>query len=423
MIAVSPKTQSQFRVAMHAVPKNRADLIELRTDFFSDRTLEQLIQVSTLPVILALKQRVSSKILQRLLSHKDIRYVDVDYQQRALVQLVKRQRHQTKKIIVSFHDYTATPVWTVMQRCVQSMRKLQPDIVKVATMIRTVDDLIVIKRLQAQFGRRIIAIGMGELGIMTRLYNRGLLTYAAVQPGQGTAPGQLTVTQLRSMQLYGLIGDDIQTSRSPQFHNAAFHQQHLPHRYQLWETRDLATFMEVFAFFRLPGASITKPYKRAIIEYCSQLDHYAKTIGAVNTLVRRGKKIIGYNTDWIGVQRALAGKLRRHTVLILGTGGAASACAYACQQARADSVICLPHRSLPTTLTNFDVVINATPVANQLLVPAAALKNKIVMDCIYQRPTALLRAARRQQARFICNGLPMLRYQAAEQFKLWTKRS
>ncbi|EKD75970.1 MAG: hypothetical protein ACD_43C00266G0001, partial [uncultured bacterium] len=293
---------------------------------------------------------------------------------------------------------------------------------KIATTINTVADLNIIAQLQQKYGKKIIAIGMGELGMMTRLYNKSWLTFAAISTASQTAPGQLTVTQLRSnTQLYGLIGDDIAHSLSPSLHNDWFKKQHLPHRYQLWQANNLPEFMEVFNFFQLPGASVTKPFKKEVISYCNKLDRHAKAIGAVNTLVRRGKKLYGYNTDWFGVQSALGQTLHDARILILGSGGAAQAVAYAAKQAHANTITVLAHAELPTKQTNFDVVVNATPERNKLLLPEVALKNKIVMDCIY-KPTKLLRAARQYQAKRVIDGLPMLRDQAKEQFRLWTRR-
>lgn len=415
MIAVSFKQKRQFTQAL----RSGADIIELRNDFFALPELENFLKRSSLPVILTLKRPMALSQLLNIVERYQPRYVDIDYRQYRLIQGLQKRVLSKTKLIVSYHNYRATPLWVVMQKKVEWLWRFKSDIVKIATTIRTVDDVVVIKRLQERYGKTIIAIGMGELGLMTRVYNRGLLTFASVSSGQTTAAGQLSVVDTRQTQLYGLIGDDITHSLSPTLHNSAFKKYHLPYRYQLWQTNNLAAVMELFQFFHLPGASVTKPYKRAVIEYCTRLDSAAKTIGAVNTLVRRGQKIIGYNTDWIGVQQALRGQLRNKSVLILGTGGAAAACAYASKQAGASSTICLSHRVLPTILTDWDVVINATPVARQLLVPAASLKNKIVMDCIYQTPTALLRAARRHRAKFMCDGLPMLRYQATEQFRLW----
>lgn len=412
LITVSLKNARQFTAASHS----GADYIELRTDYFSIAQIMNLAQRSRLPIILTVKRAMT---LPSVLPHS-VKYIDFDY--KAPQTKLRRVPHGLN-IIQSFHDYTATPTYTKLAALVKRAHQ-HGYLPKIATTIRTVDDLAVIARLQKTYGKRIIAIGMGELGIMTRLYNKSLLTFAALTQRSITASGQLTVTQLRSgMQLYGLIGETIAHSLSPRLHNTWFKQQYLPHRYQLWSTQDLDKFMSVFNFFGLPGASVTMPYKKDIMSYCATLDRHAKTIGAVNTLVRRGNKLIGYNTDWLGVQRALGQSLRQARVLILGSGGAAAAIAYAAKQTHAKTVVSLHRADLPTQRTNFDVVINATPVHNALLVSASALKHKVVMDCIYDRSTQLQRSARKHHARRIVNGLPMLRIQAAEQFKVWTRKS
>lgn len=416
MIAVSLAASRKFTAAL----RSGADYLELRNDSVPNAALERLIQRSTLPVILTLKRPIARKTLHQFLQQRNIHFVDVDYRQSRLLRLVQQYRRRTARLIVSAHDYHRTPSWPTMKRLVRVLERQSTDVIKIATMIRSVDDLVVIKRLQEQFGKRIIAIGMGELGMMTRLYNRGLLTYAAVNAGRGTAPGQLTVKTMRSMQLYGLIGAHIEHSLSPSLHNAAFRQNHLPYRYQLWPTSHLAEFMEVFQFFSLPGASVTAPFKRDVMRYCDKLDPHARAIGGVNTLVRRGHDLWGYNTDWIGVTKALVGQLRNQHVLILGTGGAASACAYAARRAGAHTIGMVRHADLPTKRTDFDVLINATPVGNCLLVSRHALHQRVVMDCIYGRKTTLLRAAVHAHARLAIDGLAMLRYQAAAQNVVWT---
>ncbi len=418
MIAVSLANSNQFTSAQGS----GADLLELRNDLISNHLLIRLAQQSTLPIILTLKRSIAPDSLRALLQLSNIHYVDVDYRRRRQLRLVRQLRLSTTKLILSAHNYQSTPNWPSAQKLAQQLWCQHPDVIKIATNINQVDDLVVIKRLQEKYQRRIIAIGMGELGLMTRIYHRALFTYAAAAPKRGTAPGQLTISATRSTKLYGLIGDNIQHSLSPKLHNAFWRAHHLPYRYQLWQTGNLAEFMEVFNFFQLPGASVTAPFKRAVLRYCDQLDPVAKTVGAVNTLARRGKKVIGYNTDWLGTYRALQPYWRNARVLILGNGGAAAACAYAAKYGQARSVTMLGHSALPTTRSDFNVLINATPVVNRLLIPPAALRQKIVMDCNYGQVTALLHAARRQRARLAIDGKNMLNYQAMEQFKLWRRK-
>lgn len=362
MIAVSLTRAQDFKKAL----KSGAEYLELRTDYFTDQQLKYFVEHSTLPIIYTVKRPTTYV--------PKVAYIDRD----------------------SFHDYKRTPSYHFLDTVIKT-RSFR----KVATHVHSVDDLYTLARLQKKYGKKAIVIGMGELGMMTRVYNKGLLTYASVSKSTTTASGQLTVAELKSTRIFGLIGDDIQQSLSPKLHRGH------GYRYQLWQTDDLKKMMFVFNWFQLPGASVTKPFKIDVMQYCDRLDPHAKKIGAVNTIVRRGKKLVGYNTDWIGVDKAIGRYLHGKTVKILGKGGAGKAVAYAVKEngGRLGS--------------DFDVLVNATPVTNQLLVPAESLKGKVVMDCIYGKKMKLLQEARRQGAKVVLDGLPMLRAQALEQIKLF----
>lgn len=391
MIAVSLTRAHDYSTAL----KSGADYLELRTDYFTDQQLRYFVERSTLPVIYTIKR--PTKYLPK------VAYTDVDYQSK--LQL-------TGKVIRSFHDYQRTPNLERLEQIIQPILK-QKQIPKIATMVRSVTDLYVLAQLQKKYKKRAIIIGMGELGMMTRVYNKSLFTYAAVSKATATAPGQLTVAQTKTTRIFGLVGDDIQHSLSPKLHQGN------GYVYQLWETTDLKQFIFVFDHFELPGVSITKPYKQAVMDYCDRLESHAKKIGAVNTLVRDGQKLVGYNTDWIGIQKAIGRYLQKKRILILGRGGAAQAVAYAAKQADAKFITVLGSKQLPTEQTNYDVLVNATPVREQLLVPAASLRGKVVMDCNYGKASQLLRQAKRMGAKVVLDGLPMLRYQAIKQIKLY----
>ena len=413
MIAVTLTKPSHIRQANASA----ADSIEIRTDLYPKAQFSSLLAKCRKPVIFTIK--TPQTVLLDFIDHPVVRYVDIDYRLTQQIRDFLDVRPAHVKLIVSFHDFQKTPTWQQMQQRVKQLRRWRPDIIKVATMIRHFDDLGIIMRLQKHYGKKIIAIGMGDLGIMTRIYNRAFCTYARLSSDKAIAPGQTTVTQLQHTQIFGLVGEDIQHSLSPVIHRNGFQQHHLPHIYQLWETNNLALFMQVFKWFGLPGASVTKPFKKPIVRYLDGLDQPARRIGAVNTLVRRGTKVIGYNTDWIGAKLALRGHWRGKKVLILGAGGVAAAVAYAANQAQAKSVTMLRREDIPTDEDDFDILINATPVYDMILVPEDALYSRIVMDCNYVTKTELLKHAE-HRARVVLDGLPMLHYQAAEQFKLWT---
>lgn len=387
MIAVSLTSIKDYQKAL----TSGADYLELRTDYFTDQQLKYCVEHSTLPIIYTIKRPTSYL--------PKVAYVDIDYRSKITV---------TGKVIRSFHDYQRTPSFTYLDQLISKLRK--PTVIpKIATAVHSIDDLYTLAKLQKKYGKKAIIIGMGELGMMTRVYNRSLLTYAAVSKATSTAPGQLIVQQTKTTRIFGLVGDDIQHSLSPKLHRGHGYQ------YQLWETTNLKQFMSVFNWFQLPGVSVTKPFKQMIIPYCDQLEKHAKKIGAVNTLVRKGKQLVGYNTDWIGVQQAIGKHMIKQRILILGKGGAAQAVAYAAKQAKAKSITLLGSAQLPTTETQYDVLINATPVRDQLLVPADSLKGKIVMDCNYGRPTKLCQQAKQFGAKVVFDGLPMLQAQAKQQ--------
>ena len=137
--------------------------------------------------------------------------------------------------------------------------------------------------------------------------------------------------------LLGLVGAGIQQSMSPTLHEEEGRHHGLRLHYQLIDldaarlgAEALPELMRAVRVMGFAGLNITFPCKQAVIPLLDSLSDEARAIGAVNTVVREGDRLIGYNTDgsgwsW-GFQRALPGAdLSR--VLLLGAGGAGSACA------------------------------------------------------------------------------------------------
>src|SRR2546428_13689195 len=124
-------------------------------------------------------------------------------------------------------------------------------------------------------------------------------------------------------------------------HNAAFAKLGLPHRYEAKETADdqlAATLDRMRREDDVLGANVTIPHKEAALRLLDEVDDEARRIAAVNTIVSRGARLIGYNTDKFGFEKALetqAGRPAWHgefpfadeTICALGAGGAGRACA------------------------------------------------------------------------------------------------
>ncbi|PVE50443.1 shikimate dehydrogenase [Rhizobium rhizogenes] len=137
----------------------------------------------------------------------------------------------------------------------------------------------------------------------------------------------------------GLIGADIQLSKSPALHMREGRAHGLDYSYELVDINvrnvpetalpDLLAELEARGF---AGSNITHPFKQAVISHLDELSEDARMLGAVNTVVFRDGKRIGHNTDWYGFyesfQRGLPDAWRDRALLI-GAGGAGVAVAHA----------------------------------------------------------------------------------------------
>ena len=230
-----------------------------------------------------------------------------------------------------------------------------------------------------------------------------------------------------------LLGHRIAYSASPPMQNAAFRALELDGSYTL---RDVAPneLREAVADLRGPGlhgANVTIPHKLAVVAVLDALDPSAERLGAVNTIVREGERLIGHNTDL----PALAAELHELVgpspgrVVVLGAGGAARAAEAALADAQAASVALVGRdrwEELPDLLLNADLLINATPIgtaSDETPVPAELLRPDLgVLDLVYRpSPTRLVREARATGAP-ARDGAGMLLRQAVASFELWTGR-
>jgi shikimate dehydrogenase len=231
-----------------------------------------------------------------------------------------------------------------------------------------------------------------------------------------------------------LLGHRIAYSASPAMQNAAFRALDLDGSYGL---RDEAPdgLAEAVAELRGPGlhgANVTIPHKVAVVALLDALDPAAERLGAVNTIVREGERLIGHNTDFPALAAELAELVGPSPgrAVVLGTGGAARAAEAALADAHGLSVILVGRDlsdELPRLLADADLLVNATPVgtaSDESPVPAGLLHRDLsVMDLVYRpSPTRLVRDARAAGAQ-AQDGAGMLLRQAVASFELWTGRS
>ena len=271
----------------------------------------------------------------------------------------------------------------------------------------------------------------------------------------------------------GLIGYPIKHSISPYFQQAALDYYQLDIRYELWETSP-EKLKPAVTKLKKPqnlGANVTVPYKEAVLPLLDEIDDLASLIGAVNTIVKKDDRLLGFNTDAHGFLQALhkEGHLEPEgkRVAILGAGGVARAVCFALVREKANSLIivnrtpgrakalvdslkgyirdaslhseglktevtALPWQALnsPEIFGRCHLIVNCTTIGMKYgpqegqsplgleVIPRGVL----VYDLVYNPcPTPLLQLAEKAGANAL-GGLAMLVYQGAASFELWTGR-
>jgi shikimate dehydrogenase len=229
-------------------------------------------------------------------------------------------------------------------------------------------------------------------------------------------------------------------------HNAAFAAMGLNARYEACPTDSSAAAVLMIRQRGLRGASVTLPFKEAILPLLDEADPEARDIGAVNTIVHTNGRLKGYNTDGPGLVRDLEEwiGIRGRSFLIIGAGGAARAAVFALiqaggvpivvnrtadrAQALADRFGCRWGTTGEIGRLEADCLINTTPVGmfpstGETPLPGEELgRFPYVMDMIYNPlMTRLLREAKAAGCA-VRSGVGMFVHQGAEQIRLWTGR-
>jgi shikimate dehydrogenase len=212
-----------------------------------------------------------------------------------------------------------------------------------------------------------------------------------------------------------LLGKPVSASLSPRMQNAAFAATGLDWRYEALELEPEELPAAVRALDA--GANVTIPYKVDVMALCDELEPGAVS---VNTLVRREDgSLHGSSTDGLAVTTAVDARGAR--ALILGDGGAARVVAQALEHAGADVRIASRRTAWPPELGDATLIVNATPVKDELLVAPRA--EHAVVDLAYNADgseTALVAAARAAGCPTVVDGLEVLVRQGAASFERWT---
>ena len=477
---ITEETSEAARAAMNRAA-GVADMIELRLDHLRDFDfknpdgLRELLRDKPLPVIITCravseggKQYVEDNARLRLLVEGARQLADYCDVEAAHYNEAVKLSPDLSRMIVSYHNFDETPaeISDIYDRITQHSAAIH----KIAVRANRIADSLAVFRLLDRArteGRNLIALSMQEPGLITRVLGPAagsFLTYASIEPGRESAPGQLTCEQLRDVYrvhqvsretiITGVIGQPVAHSASPAMHNRAFAAASLDYVYLPIEVNDVEEFFTRFVKqstretkWRLRGFSVTIPHKLAVARFLDEVDPTAAKVGAVNTVVINDDKLIGYNTDVEGAMKPLERlcALKGASCGVIGAGGAARAVvngliergahvslfardtSKANRLAESFNIPVFPVESLEAS--DVRIVINTTPVGmkhhseDSSPVPRSALRDRqIAYDLVYNPlETRFLREAREEGCQTI-SGIEMLIAQAALQFELWTGR-
>jgi shikimate dehydrogenase len=268
--------------------------------------------------------------------------------------------------------------------------------------------------------------------------------------------------------IYGIIGDPIAHSLSPVMQNAAFAALNIDAIYVPFHVQGADLGVAIFGLkaLNVQGLNVTIPHKETVCQYLDEIDASARLIGAVNTVVRRDGKFIGFNTDGLGLMHSIAADLHfelnnASRVIIVGAGGAARAAIVSLAQKGVERITII-NRNLqraqtlveryavgfPNTVfvaeqlySDWDdelssvrevecfkkcnLIINSTSIGlsgeSFNVIPWPELNSAaVVYDMVYSAQTTSLVSAASAAGFIACGGLGMLTAQGAAAFELWT---
>jgi shikimate dehydrogenase len=253
--------------------------------------------------------------------------------------------------------------------------------------------------------------------------------------------------------LYCVIGNPIKHSKSPLIHNYIFRKLNIDAVYLAFEIKDLKAFFTFVRDTNVKGISITIPHKVESIKYIDEVEPIIEKIKAINTVKNKNGKLIGYNTDIVGVIKAFetngTKSLKGKTSLILGSGGVARAVIWALVEMGTESITIagrtpekleelknevIPHfknieaislSKVSEIIKNTDVIANCTPIGMIPNTEESPIdtnlinENHIVFDTVYTpKETKLIKDSKQVGAKTIL-GIDMFIFQALEQDKIW----
>lgn len=240
---------------------------------------------------------------------------------------------------------------------------------------------------------------------------------------------------------FGILGKNISYSFSPKYFAEKFEKLGLTaHKYLKFDIPEIEEFPFLLYHkeHEFRGLNVTIPYKESVMKYLDGLNEDAKEIGAVNTIkITDDNELIGYNTDYYGFSKSIEPLIKEHhkKALILGTGGASKAVAYALKKMGitykfvsrnvADGAF-LYSLLTEEILTQYTVIINCSPIGTfpkvdeAPAIPYQFITSKhILYDLVYNPSETKFLNLGKNQGATVKNGMDMLALQAEKSWEIW----
>ncbi|MDR0410700.1 MAG: type I 3-dehydroquinate dehydratase [Treponema sp.] len=463
------------------------DIVELRADYLTpdERLLvRRFPEMAGIPCILTVRREIDGGLFHggewsriKLISmglafaeadrRRNFAYVDLE-NDLSVPGIEEAARTFGTRIIRSYHNMNGTD--DGITEILRKSKRIGDEIVKVAVAPRSLDDVVKIFRSARETeDLEKIIIGIGEFGLCTRVLADRLgsqITYTSVK-GESNMPmaalGQLDPKELSEFYrfksinegttIFGIAGFPLKVTLSPSFFNATFGTESINAIYLPFPVVSIGAFMRLADEIGLKGASITVPYKEAVVSYLAQKSDHVRLTGACNTIVREEDGWHGYNTDAMGFSNSLLNflgtkDLKGKRITIVGAGGVAHAVAEEVHRFRGKALILnrtpIRARELAETFdfkwaaldtVGFarmekynDIIIQTTSVGMDSQIDSDPIEmykfsgKETVMDVIYYpQQTKCLKRAAAAGCRVI-GGYDMFIRQAQEQFRFFTKQ-
>ena len=334
--------------------KDCVDICELRLDLLSPSEVCKAADFPSMvdiPVILTLRrvsdggkctlqEKARRSLLIETMKNGGFSYVDIEDDVKKSD--VEEAAHSLgMKVIRSYHDFEGVPA-DIFSR-VHSLAS-RGDVAKIAVTPHSTADVMTLFRINEELKSvPKIIIGMGEWGVSTRiLYKKmgSILTFGS--NGKAVAPGMISARELKYLYradklnentgIYGIVGNPVMHSLSPQIHNPGFQRINYNAVYVPFLSDSVRSFLTLAEMLRMRGFSVTVPFKVDVVKYLGNITREVKQIGSCNTVVRVPNMWKGTNTDYYGFIHPIEkeiddGKIK--SALVIGAGGAAKAIVWA----------------------------------------------------------------------------------------------